>query len=1304
MFRIIHVAEKATNQGDYQEYDTQQCIALQGLLLPSSSAERNPYPNTHRPSLDASSDAHFASKKLGTPYLEEVQNESKNKGRYKEDESRSEDTINQTPHRHVDVDAGVEDGKYKADLQAKLNPRHSPTNSDQLNPQLPITNARKQPAGIISGIPYSSAPSQVKLLYRRDSKGRLRPCTIEGQEYNLSDLNQRFKSERVRAMDESTQISSMSLTQENPAWVNDQYNIQEVVEIENPSNATPEDEDPPAEQPFVTHDRHDPRTQSTAYTYEENDTGHIALDFNPESESMDGVEEHSQDASYTPVIQYNNHSFEPKTPAPPVNPFQQKGSVMKGFELFDATQPSSIGRHMASPTSSRPSPDVHNDYSSPPKRQTPFVPSSPLGGLHDVEAPGSESNNVTPLQSSVRNILSRSLSAGNSRLGFSRDAQALNTGPRSFQNPEPRAYVSMKESQERRQSKQADVESESSGSGDDSDVELIPRHKKREQEIDREIASVAPLSRKRMSSSVPRSSIPRSSAPPSSIPVEVPSTGRRKGSIQEAYSAQYTGHNSRDAQDGEVIADSQANGLSSASSPQRKPTPTPAGSQRLLHPHLHAKVTGPEAVPIIAVEVAEGRAPDDEATEDEEEPAIEALSSGPFAKTGLSRPDLSAPEPSLPPQKMSNNLQTPNKEYDTVPETSPIQELRPMRDIASISFSERDDNSSLMDNLPGFSQDIDFDTAMKIKTSPNPLSSNISILRRQASSKVSKTLGSPIVSRGISNISSSTLSSVPSSIVEPVHELVGNTADQSDSRISDLVERFPVQTQEESSEMDQALEAALKGRSEEIQKKLPELVSGDATVDVLSEESAEAGRGQTAASSPPEAGSDTLDEVTKHFTDTTGELSVPYAANCKSLSQKRAKPVRTASTNLSLASSRVTKVTATSASFTRPDIAIKTTPRSTVPANPETPADVSTAKKPVTKAAARAASKSQKATTKAATKAANSLQTPANGTPSALAKRTTKRKTAVTGIEEVLPTRSSKRQSIVKDSSPDPLALSSPSTTGRGVGASGLFKKMTFAVSYVSNEREKDDVTKLILENGGRILPDGFDSLFEAAKPGEDLALSSSAKTLGFTALVADEHSRKAKYMQALALGLPCVSGHWITACIAKTCLVDWSPYLLCAGQSSILGNAHKSRILQPYPAAGATLEKVFANRDKLLDGKSVLLITGKGKAQDRRKAYSFLARALGPARIGQVVDYQEARKILSDEQEWDLLYVDTHEEIAETAVFGTLGLVSSGASRKRKRGPTPAVVDDSPAPKRIRIISDETMIQSLILGQLLDG
>jgi BRCA1 C Terminus (BRCT) domain len=261
---------------------------------------------------------------------------------------------------------------------------------------------------------------------------------------------------------------------------------------------------------------------------------------------------------------------------------------------------------------------------------------------------------------------------------------------------------------------------------------------------------------------------------------------------------------------------------------------------------------------------------------------------------------------------------------------------------------------------------------------------------------------------------------------------------------------------------------------------------------------------------------------------------------------------------------------------------------------------------------------------------------------------------------------------------------------------------MAFAVSYQRREQEKDEVTKLIRDNGGRILDEGFDALFETPKlkdvePG--LTLSAAAKPLGFSALIADEHSRKAKYMQALALGLPCISGQWILACIGKGALLDWSPYLLCAGQSSFLGNAMKSRTLQPYPATGAALEATLEARDKLLEGKSVLIVTSRGKA-DKRKPYIFLTRALGPSRVGQVGDLSEARTKLGSET-WDLLYSDGPQKEAAATIFGTT--TSSGGSKKRKRGPVDAE-DSAPSPKRTRVIDDETMIQSLILGQLMEA
>jgi hypothetical protein len=331
--------------------------------------------------------------------------------------------------------------------------------------------------------------------------------------------------------------------------------------------------------------------------------------------------------------------------------------------------------------------------------------------------------------------------------------------------------------------------------------------------------------------------------------------------------------------------------------------------------------------------------------------------------------------------------------------------------------------------------------------------------------------------------------------------------------------------------------------------------------------------------------------------------------------------------------------------------------------------------------------------------------------------RSTKRKPAVKDDENPIATRASKRQSnasCTRESSADPLAYPSPTLNGiaRIKKPNKLFSRMAFAVSYVKQDKEKSYVTDMITEQGGRVLDDGFERLFEATfiprsrlSAGDEeteLTMTAAAKSFGFVALVADEHSRKAKYMQALALGLPCISGKWILTCVAKGEIVDWSPYLLCAGKSSFLGNAIRSRILARYSAIEAKFPGTLSSRDKLLNGKSILMVTNRS-IEDARKAYVFLTRAMGPARIGQVSDHEQARKKLMEDNSWDFLYVDKNEDVAEAALFGQSVPPSLG-SKKRKRGLVSADEDVGPAPKRIRVISDEVIIQSLILGQLMEA
>ncbi|KAF4837528.1 DNA repair protein crb2 [Colletotrichum siamense] len=307
--------------------------------------------------------------------------------------------------------------------------------------------------------------------------------------------------------------------------------------------------------------------------------------------------------------------------------------------------------------------------------------------------------------------------------------------------------------------------------------------------------------------------------------------------------------------------------------------------------------------------------------------------------------------------------------------------------------------------------------------------------------------------------------------------------------------------------------------------------------------------------------------------------------------------------------------------------------------------------------------------------------------------------------------------------------LSMLSYTSKDGGGAKIFAGMAFAISFQSKKDgekpdqyehrlgQSRDVEKMISQAGGHLLTNGFDELFEAnalksrsTSPASDgtevtpLTLTPWAQSLGFTALIADGHSRKVKYMQALALGLPCISDRWVATCVAKGTVVDWLPYLLCAGQSTFLRDAIRSRSLAPYAAIEARLGDVVERRPKMLEGSKILLVMKKSRAEDKKMPYVFLAHVLG-ATLSRAYNLEEAKETLKQREElddpFDWVYVDEHTGTEE-------GLFSSAApntkpSKKRKRPAAPVKDEADRAPKRIRTLSDELVIQSLILGRMIE-
>ncbi|KAI1214770.1 uncharacterized protein F4807DRAFT_455221 [Annulohypoxylon truncatum] len=286
----------------------------------------------------------------------------------------------------------------------------------------------------------------------------------------------------------------------------------------------------------------------------------------------------------------------------------------------------------------------------------------------------------------------------------------------------------------------------------------------------------------------------------------------------------------------------------------------------------------------------------------------------------------------------------------------------------------------------------------------------------------------------------------------------------------------------------------------------------------------------------------------------------------------------------------------------------------------------------------------------------------------------------------------------------------------------GIFKGMVFALSFKDEQNRKNkekhadrySIERMILREGGKILSDGFHELFKfdsfqpTTNPSTANTVSSSLTLLnqnaGFTALIADEHSRKTKYMQALALGIPCLAPKWIMNCVSKNEIIDWSSYLLCAGPSALLGEAIRSRTLQPYDASTSKLEDVINNRPKLLDKARILLVMKSNRGEEKRLPYVFLAQILGGSLV-RVNSLEEARTKLRDGesqgQPFDWVYVDGDNLLkAHNVLFGSTA--GNGASKKRKRQSAGTDETDRP-PKRIRTLSDQLVIQSLILGRLIE-
>ncbi|KAL9598671.1 MAG: hypothetical protein Q9219_004340 [cf. Caloplaca sp. 3 TL-2023] len=274
----------------------------------------------------------------------------------------------------------------------------------------------------------------------------------------------------------------------------------------------------------------------------------------------------------------------------------------------------------------------------------------------------------------------------------------------------------------------------------------------------------------------------------------------------------------------------------------------------------------------------------------------------------------------------------------------------------------------------------------------------------------------------------------------------------------------------------------------------------------------------------------------------------------------------------------------------------------------------------------------------------------------------------------------------------------------------GVFHNMAFTLTSIATEAKRNRIARLVEKHGGKVLTSGFEELFDIPKLGvtstgvptpqknsdSQFRLTDEAKELGFTCLLADKHSRTSKYIQALALGIPCLSSRWIVDCISKQKILPWDAYLLAAGEPAMLEGAVRSRLLTPYSAATARLSTTIDNRAKLLDGMSVLLIMTKAEEKDMSN-HPLLTYALGAGRVARAASIEAAANTIEEGkgkgEVWDWVYSHDDKKGAERMLFEDPGEMG----KKRKRGRV------SMAEGRPKVVGHEFVIQSLILGRLVD-
>ncbi|KAK9472815.1 uncharacterized protein V1510DRAFT_429946 [Dipodascopsis tothii] len=181
---------------------------------------------------------------------------------------------------------------------------------------------------------------------------------------------------------------------------------------------------------------------------------------------------------------------------------------------------------------------------------------------------------------------------------------------------------------------------------------------------------------------------------------------------------------------------------------------------------------------------------------------------------------------------------------------------------------------------------------------------------------------------------------------------------------------------------------------------------------------------------------------------------------------------------------------------------------------------------------------------------------------------------------------------------------------------SGLFAGMAFAASgFDGRARLRDTVRARVVAGGGEFLDNGLGELFATDERGRLHPVRERMNGLKFACVISDGYSQRIKYMQALALGLPCLWPEFVLESAARGSLERWREYVLPSGRSSLIGGMVRRMDVGMFELGldrGWSVYELYARRVRLLLGRRVLVAL-EGRSLDDRLPVVGLLSMMGP-------------------------------------------------------------------------------------------